>query len=832
MTPVNRPPDEVHESSRAGTSPGAPGSSPHDPVLDGLLRSATRLLRCPIAVLWVPGDGRLWFNAPAGIAAGRLAQVGALLEPLLGDGFLEVPDALVDPRFADLALGLEAPTLRYWAAMPVMDDERRSGLLCLIDLVPRVFEPWQQESLADLARTVSLWLAAQQAQADWRAEAQQTTRFRRLLRGLTAEVPGMLFRYLAPAQGDGGFDFVSGGARALLELEPSLLVHDACAFIQRVHPDDRASLKRSFDDATACLAVWRHEYRVVLSHQGERWQLIHARPRRRADGSILWHGLITDNTIAHMNELQSRELRHRGQLAIEAAQLGLISIDTHARSVQLDARACELYGLPASRNRLALADWLSLFDIDDACREAMAAQIDDMASEQTLALTCGIRSADPRVPMRRLELMAQATAASDSAVGRVVGTCRDVTAQYQSAQLRREKLAAEQANREKSAFLSRVSHELRTPLNAILGFSHLLQASTEDPLNAHQREQVRHIHDAGRLLLGLIDDLLDLDRIAQGGRDLESQAVDAQALVQACLPMISRMAGEAGVTIDVVAPEQPVIMQADEAALKQVMLNLLTNGIKYNRRGGRLVVQLAAADGTARITVRDEGAGLSEAQLDQLFQPFNRLGAERLHIEGSGLGLVIARSLIIALGGRLVVDSRREHGTTVLVTLPLCARQDLSGQAVPADPVPQNLKRSAREATLLYIEDEPVNALLVQEALRSHPEWKLVVAPDGPTGLALARSLRPSIVLTDINLPGMSGLDVVRTLRAEATGSRPVCVAVSADALGEQIAEAMSAGLDEYWTKPLELDLLPGRIEGLLAVADSRASSELAEEAV
>ena len=398
----------------------------------------------------------------------------------------------------------------------------------------------------------------------------------------------------------------------------------------------------------------------------------------------------------------------------------------------------------------------------------------------------------------------------------VVVVFRDATDRLKAEQMERDKLAAELASRQKTHFLSRVSHELRTPLNAILGFTQLLQLDESRPLDAMQRSRLDRVQHAGSHLLALINDVLDLARLEEGARPLELGPVDVAAVIDASCTMLEQAARERDVQLERRLDHAVPPVLADVRVLEQVLLNLLSNGIKYNRAGGRLAVELSAPGDTVEIAVRDEGAGLDAAQLEQLFQPFNRLGAENSTVEGSGLGLVIARSLVKAMGGELRVSSRCGAGTCFTVCLSAASAPASRPAALP--PVrPHSAIAEPPPATLLYVEDEPLNALLLTEALRDVPQWRVVLAEDGEQGLALARRLRPDLVLLDVNLPGLTGDQVVRALRADPATAGLRCVALSADALPEQRAAARAAGFEDYWTKPLDLGTLVERLRGVLA---------------
>lgn len=431
------------------------------------------------------------------------------------------------------------------------------------------------------------------------------------------------------------------------------------------------------------------------------------------------------------------------------------------------------------------------------------------------------------------------------------GTTRDVTAMVDAARrrrqfeqsrldnevLRREKAAAENANRAKSAFLSRASHELRTPLNAVVGFAQLMAMDHAHPLAPEQAHRLDGIRRAGQHLLDMITDVLDLARIEQGAQRLRREPVDLPSVVVACLATVRPLAEARGVRLLADLPARCVVM-GDAMALEQVIINLLSNAIKYNRPGGEATVR-AGRDG-ARIwfSVSDQGQGLDQAALAQLFQPFNRLGAERRRIEGSGLGLVIVRELAQAMAGEVEARSEPGEGCEFVVRLVAAEPGDtLASPAVAAASAPPVTASvvgaaagigsasattglpaaSAVPRQVLYIEDEPLNVVLMQEIFRAHPQWTLQVAREGQEGVDLATQCLPDLVLVDMNLPDISGLEVLRRLRENDRTRMLTCVALSADAMSEQIEAARAAGFNDYWTKPIDLMGLIAAIERLLA---------------
>jgi len=255
-----------------------------------------------------------------------------------------------------------------------------------------------------------------------------------------------------------------------------------------------------------------------------------------------------------------------------------------------------------------------------------------------------------------------------------------------------------------------------------------------------------------------------------------------------------------------------------------VLMNLLSNAIKYNRRGGAVSLEVREKEGRARVSVVDEGPGLNDAQVQQLFQPFNRLGAERTRTEGTGLGLVIARKLVHAMGGEVRVTSRPGAGSRFTVELEAAPLPHADAGPTTIDSLPLPLADGALRR-VLYIEDEPLNVVLMEEVFRGQPGWKLQVERDGARGMAAARRSAPDLLLIDMNLPDMTGIEVVQALRAHPETSSLRCIALSADAMPDQIGAAREAGFDDYWTKPIDVRRVLGELARLLAEPSNKRST-------
>jgi PAS domain S-box-containing protein len=419
----------------------------------------------------------------------------------------------------------------------------------------------------------------------------------------------------------------------------------------------------------------------------------------------------------------------------------------------------------------------------------------------------------------------------DGVVQGAVITFADIT-DYKAAEqaLRRAKAEAENANRAKSEFLSRMSHELRTPMNSILGFGQLL---VRQELSGDKRRSVDHILRAGKHLLRLIDEVLDLARIEANRQQISLEPVKVDSVVQEAISLIRPLAEQYDcMVVDARTENNDFHVRADRQRLTQVLLNLLSNAIKYNRRGGSVTVwcdKAAGAGGRSleedrlRIHVRDTGRGIPTEKLNELFVPFSRLGAEQTDIEGTGLGLALSLRLVEAMGGHLSVESLVGEGSTFSVQLTLTespiARWASGSAETAGSPAPE---RAMRAATLLYIEDNLANFSLIQSILAPHPQVHLIPALQGRRGLELAGEHLPDLILLDLHLPDTPGDEVLRQLRSDArTRDIPVII-ISADATPSRSQRLRAAGADDYVTKPLDVDVFLEAVDRVLGAAEAR----------
>ncbi|MCB1997461.1 MAG: PAS-domain containing protein, partial [Rhodoferax sp.] len=507
-------------------------------------------------------------------------------------------------------------------------------------------------------------------------------------------------------------------------------------------------------------------------------------------------------------------------LTLDSLSQGVLGFDAQLRLNSWNQRAVELLALPESllQGKPTLAEigrWqqaqgelgqdLQAID-DDREREAVRQNIGDDAAE-------GLDP--PRYRRRRPDGRILEVCIHRGAGGGQVRTYTDVTAEVRAAQaLVAARDEAERANRAKSVFLSRMSHELRTPLNAILGFGQLMQGDVTAPLAAAQIQRLQQILQGGQHLLALINEVLDLARVETGTLPLQLATVDADAMADECLHLVAAVAAQRPVRL---AARQGAAgsVRADATRLRQVLLNLLANAIKYNRASGTVTLHGRRTAERVFIEIEDTGAGLDDAQQKRLFQPFERLDADRDAVEGSGIGLALSRMLMEAMGGEIGVRSVPGQGSCFWIALPPgdpTASLPIEVPGIAASP-----SAAAGRRRVLYVEDNAVNQLVMEGMLAHRPGLDLVLADSAAAGLAQARSARPDLILMDIQLPGASGFDALADLRADPELRDIPVLAVSASAMPGDLQRAREAGFADYLTKPLELQVLLAAVDRWLA---------------
>jgi PAS domain S-box-containing protein len=389
---------------------------------------------------------------------------------------------------------------------------------------------------------------------------------------------------------------------------------------------------------------------------------------------------------------------------------------------------------------------------------------------------------------------------------------------------------AEKANLAKSDFLSSMSHELRTPLSAILGFAQLIESGTPPP-TATQKRSVDQILQAGWYLLELINEILDLALIESGKLSLSLEPVSLAEVMLECAAMIEPQAHKRGVSVTFPPFGTRYFVKADRTRVKQVLINLLSNAIKYNRLGGNVQVTCVEhVPGRIRIGVEDTGEGLSAEKIAQLFQPFNRLGQESNAEEGTGIGLVMTKRLIELMGGEIGLESTVGKGSMFWVEMNLTNKRIQEVNTAPSLRAKIYTHNDSPLYTLLYVEDNPANLMLVEDLIARRPDIQLLTARDGHAGIAIARSALPDMILMDINLPGISGITALDILAKDPATAHIPIVALSANAIPSDIAKGLEAGFFRYLTKPIKVNEFMNTLDITLKFAKAQPAHAVQQE--
>jgi len=568
------------------------------------------------------------------------------------------------------------------------------------------------------------------------------------------------------------------------------------AWLERfVHPDDRDRVRDT------CLA-WIEQpgtpleiaHRIVNVH-GEVRHVV-SRARAEPDGSpYRASGVAIDVTERELALAALREANERSAMATREAGIGIWEWNPDTALLRWDAQMFVLRGREPRAVAPSLEEMSSWVHPDDRAYvndQIQSARVGDNAAYYEFRIL---------LPDGQARWIASRSLPVRDERGRTLlrlGVNWDNTEAHEAAAARHERELVLRESQAKSELLARMSHELRTPMNAVLGFTRLLMADDAqgDDAEATRQARLEHIHSAGEHLLTLINNVLELSRLDGPARDVVLQPVLLATVIEQTLPLVEGLAIQHGVSI--VAPPSPLHVRADATRLKQVLVNLLTNAIKYNRPGGSVRLEAHPEGAEVLIRVSDDGVGMTSEQQAHAFEPFNRAGAERAGIEGTGIGLTIVKALVEGMGGRIGVHSTRGVGSVFEVRLDAAAEAGALGQ--PA-------------RRLLYIEDNAVNVMIVAELVRRRAGIEFDSMPDGASGVARAAQTLPGLVLVDMQLPDFDGLEVLRRLRADPATADLRVVALSANAIPADIQRALQAGFDDYWTKPLDFKVFNAALD-------------------
>ena len=850
--------------------------TPREDAFDNMTRLVAELFGVPIALVSLVDRERQWFKSAQGLCSVQTARdISFCSHVVFNAAPLVVSDATQDPRFAANPLVAGEPYIRFYAGVPILSDGFILGTLCLIDTRARDLSAAELERLQLLALQVEQLILLHRQAHRLGVEIDQTStvnaQYEAIIQGAAAGVVRINGRGRMLEVNRFVCDMLGYDEQELLGQNVKMLMPMAYAV---AHDGYLGAYQRSGE------AKVIGKGREVEAQHGDGHSIpvhlavseVHLGAKSDDHDSRQFIGIISD--LRDVHAAREREQKERALLEVLHHGLtdyrALVSGNTLWRFLkealkELTHSEYALIGEVVQQNDTPALKVHAITDLSwsDKSRHLMEQLVSGnmmLSSPSTMlgrvfaggeiVLSNDMQN-DPRgghlppghpaltrylgVPIvdrgRLIGMYAIANAPQDydeslvewlkpftSTCALLINLYRQLNEQDRfTEELRIAKEQAETASQAKTDFLSSMSHELRTPLNSILGFAQLLENS-RTPLPERQKRQAGQIIRSGRHLLELINEVLDLARIESGNMQVSMEPVNAQDVIQDAIEIIQPLAAEQGLKLHFPAPERcGVYVLGDYTRTKQVLINLLSNAVKYNRESGTVTLQCEVIGDLYRITVSDTGRGIPESRLAELFQPFNRLGAESGSIEGTGVGLVLTRQLIGLMQGEMGVVSREGEGSDFWFELPLYNGQFDQPTETEAVKIQADLPPPAVSHRILYIEDNPANQRLIKELFDDQADIELICAHDAEQGIELVFSESPDLILMDIDLPGMSGFDAQQILRRNPLTSKLPVLAISASASSHNIRRARDAGFIDYLTKPVDLLALMQHVKQILS---------------
>ena len=613
--------------------------------------------------------------------------------------------------------------------------------------------------------------------------------------------------YTCEAGGDYAATYISENVKELFGYQTEQFLDDPKFWASGIHPDDAprvfSGLGKLFEDG-----VHTHEYRFKLANGEYIWvhdELKLVKDEQGIPVKII--GYWADVSARKESEETIQAKTKQVQTVISSAPLVLWSCDKNGVFTFSDGSALKDMGLKPGQvvGQSVFEIYVDYPEIIDANRRVLSGET--ISHESQVGEYCFESHYTPNF-------------SEDGGVESYIGVAIDITERKKSeAQVEAARKEAESANAAKSEFLSSMSHELRTPLNAIIGYGQLIEMGSQDE---KEKKNVKEILKGGNHLLELIDEILDLSRIDAGKVELSMEECDLNSILDMCLTFIKPMAVKRNINVvNNIGSEADYRLHVDYMRVKQVILNLMSNAVKYNKDNGTVTLSAEVVDEEyLRINVSDTGNGLTEQQLQSLFKPFERL-KNHSGIEGTGIGLVISKRLVEIMGGIIGVESQVGKGSTFWLQLELEKTDTRSSLLTEGQTTENEIasieKKSGDVKSILYIEDNPINICLMEDIVESSTSHTLITVTDAVQGLVLAEERQPDLILMDITMPVMDGYEALAELQAnQATRHIPV-IAVSANAMQQDINKGKAAGFQNYITKPFNIKNMIDIIEDALS---------------
>lgn len=634
---------------------------------------------------------------------------------------------------------------------------------------------------------------------------------RKRFQALVDNIPGVVFQLRKDIEEKMTFAYTSKGADKLFSCSSEELQEDASCVLALLEASPKGGFREAIERSQERLEPLSWEGCYVTADGKERWVHVQAQPRVGHDVEVWWDGVFVDTTELNLAREALSESQARNTAILQGTSDAFVTADAEGHILDCNRATGQMFGLdPRNVVEGTLQDLGVSQDTLQGVKEGVAAP--GVVSRK-------FESRYERQEGECLDLEVSVVPLEIEGCRQFSWHMRDITEQKQNELALLQKTEeAERANKAKSEFLSRMSHELRTPLNAILGFSQLLQRRK---LSERDADSVNLIHKAGGHLLDLINEVLDLARIESGKFVCSIEPVEATCVVDEVTNLTRNAAEEKGVQLEVTRPEG-LHVKADRQRLKQILLNLVSNAIKYNKPEGQVWVSCEVQGDEVLFQVRDSGKGISRKNLKKLFSPFERLGEENGSEEGTGIGLALSQSLAMLMGSEITVESEEGQGSNF--SLRLQKVTDVQNEVLQKRVGEVARRREEGVArTVLYVEDNSVNLRLMEDVIAEFPSWTLKSATNGEEGLRLALECKPDLILLDLHLPDENGDKVLKKVRMNPEISETKVVMVSANAMRDQVEKLLKQGADDYITKPIDFD----RVMKLLESFDEQDTSAL-----